>query len=223
MNSKKDLGLILLSGMLLSAVSASEAQAIAVRNIPNLTSITFWERTGGTGPIPYTFGVNSSQLTNQLSDPLSFGNNDFRGASTEFYDVYYSNADGTFNLDGEFLTISGVFGRTSPAGGGLNLAEIGLDFAGQPSEFGNFVSSFTALGDNAIPSTVGNAIDGDLLTHTTMGNTVGQTDRLHLTLGFQSSSGPPPTESVPEPMVSLGVVAVFGFGAILRYWRSYRN
>ncbi|NEO52937.1 MAG: PEP-CTERM sorting domain-containing protein [Okeania sp. SIO3B5] len=216
-NKKRYLKLALLYAVLSSAVLSSEAQAIAIRDIPNLTSVTFWERTGGSSPTPYTFGINSSQLTNQLNNPLGIGNNDFSGVvGREFYDVYYSNADGTFNLDGEFLTISRIFDATSPAGGGLNLAEIGLNFTGEPSEFGNFVASFTALGDNAFPSTVENAIDGNLLTHTTMGNTVGQIDRLHLTLGFQSSSESPPAESVPEPVSLFGLIAVFGFSAMLR-------
>ncbi len=176
----------------------SGVHAVPVRDIPNLTSITFWERSGGTAPTAFTFGINTPQLTTRLSEPLSTSNSDFSGVpGTEFYDVYYSDVDGTFNLDGEFLTISSIFNTTLPAGGGLNLAEIGLNFAGEPTEFGNFVASFIALGDNALPASVENAIDGDLLTHTTMGNTVGQTERLSLTLGFLSSSGPVPT-SVPE-------------------------
>ena len=172
--------------------------ATPVRSIPNLVSITFFERSGGDAPTPFTFLVNSSQLTNRLAT-LNSTNQDFAGVATEFYDVFYSNADGQFNLNGEYLTIEGVFGKTlaaDGAGGGLNLAEIRLNFSGTATEFGNFVASSLPLGDNAIPASVGNAIDGDLLTHTTMGNTVGTPQRLLVTLGFLSSSGPPP---VPEP------------------------
>lgn len=180
-------------------IMASGAQAIPVRDIPNLASITFWERTGGTGPTPFTFGVNSTQLTTRLADPLTTTNSDFGGVpGREFYDVFYSDANGLFNLNGEYLTIEGVFDVGLPSGGGLNLAEIGLNFAAAPTEFGNFVASFVALGNNASPGDVGNAIEGDLQTHTTMGNTIGQTERLRVTLGFLSSSGPPPRQ-VPEP------------------------
>lgn len=164
---------------------------IPVRLIPNLTSITFYERTGGTEPTAYEFTVEGPELTTRLDDPLSVSNYDIPGASSEFYDVYYSNADGTFNYDGSYLTISGTFGLALPAGGGLNLAEIGLNFAGAPTEFGNYVASFAVLGDNGYADTVGNCIDGDLQTHTTMGNTVGSNERLRLTLGFLSSSGVP--------------------------------
>lgn len=163
-----------------------------VRALPGLESITFYERTGGTEPTAYTFTVNGPELTTRLDDPLATGNMDIPGASTEFYDVYYSGEDGAFDIDGSYLTISGVFGIQLPAGGGLNLAEIGLNFTDASTEYGNYVASYVALGDNAVESSVPNCIDGDLQTHTTMGNTVGASERLRLTLGFLSTSGPPP-------------------------------
>ncbi len=165
-----------------------------VRMLPGLVSITFYERTGGTEPDAFTFDVDGAELTVRLDDPLAVGNFDIDGASGEFYDVYYSDQDGGFELDGRYLTISGEFSQTLPAGGGLNLAEIGLNFEDATTEFGNYVASVVALGDNAaLPDgNAENAIDGDLQTHTTMGNTVGSRERLRVTLGFLSSSGPPP-------------------------------
>lgn len=165
-----------------------------VRMLPGLVSITFYERTGGTEPDAFTFTVDGPELTVRLADPLAPGNFDIDGATGEFYDVYYSDIDGNFELDGRYLTISGVFGQPLPAGGGLNLAEIGLNFQDASTEFGNYVASFVILGDNAAQpdGNAENAIDGDLQTHTTMGNTVGSGERLRVTLGFLSSSGPPP-------------------------------
>ena len=179
------------------------ARAVSVRLIPSLTSITFYERTGGVAPTAFTFSVGSPELTTRLSDPLGPGNHDIPGAPTEFYDVFYSNADGTFNPNGEYLTIEGVFLQGLPQGGGLNLAEIALNFTGGlPSEFGSFVASFVALGDNAIPGDVGLAIDNNLLTHTTMGNTIGQAQRLRVTLGFRSASGAAAITPGPIPTLS---------------------
>jgi hypothetical protein len=164
---------------------------VPVRKLPGLGSITFHERTGGTEPTAYTFTVDGPELTVRLSDPLGDTNADIKGASTEWYDVYYSNEDGEFNLDGSYLTISGMFGQALPAGGGLNLAEIGLNYVDASTEYGNYVASYVVLGDNSHEPSVPACIDGDLQTHTTMGNTVGATERLRLTLGFNSTSGIP--------------------------------
>jgi hypothetical protein len=165
-----------------------------VRMLPGLVSITFYERTGGVAPDGFTFTVDGPELTVRLVDPLALGNFDIDGATGEFYDVYYSDIDGNFELDGRYLTISGRFPQPLPAGGGLNLAEIGLNFDDDQTEFGNYVASFVILGDNAAQpdGNSDNSIDGDLQTHTTMGNTAGSNERLRVTLGFLSSSGPPP-------------------------------
>ena len=216
---RKSYCLYILTTLLLTCTVINEAQAIPVRNISNLTSVTFWERTGGSAPLAYTFGVNSAQLTTRRTDPLSTLNKDFGGVpGHEFYDVFYSDANGTFNLDGEYLTIEGIYNKGLPYGGGLNLAEIGLNFFnGAPTEFGNYVASFVALGNNAIPLSVSLAIDGNLQTHTTMGNTIGQSQRLRVSLGFLSSSIP-----VPEP----ATIVIFGIGLIsiatARYLRRRR-
>lgn len=172
--------------------SGGKAIQIPVRSLPGLVSITFFERTGGSMPTPYTFLVDGPELTGKIADPVGESAFDIPGAPTEFYDVYYSDEQGELDADGSYLTISGVFGMTSPWGGGLNLAEIALNFSGKPSEYGNYVASFVSRGDNKDDASVEKCIDGDLQTETTMGNTVDSSDRLRLTLGFLSSSGPPP-------------------------------
>lgn len=197
------------------------AHALAVRLIPNLTSITFYETSGGP-PTPFTFAINGPELTVRLADPLGAGNSDMAGVATEYYDVYYSNADGTFNLDGEYLSIEGVFLFGLPQGGGLNLAEIGLNYSSAPTEFGNFVASFVALGDNAIPGSVGLAIDGNLATTTTMGNTIGTTQRLRVTLGFLSSSGPVGGPTAPVPTLSQWALLLLSLAAAAVAWFAIR-
>ena len=93
--------------------------------------------------------------------------------------------------DGSYLTIAGSFGAKLPAGGGLNLAEISLNYDDYSVEYGSFLASFLGLGDNYVPGTEPNAIDGKLETHTTMGNNVDEPDkRLRVTLGFKSSLMP---------------------------------
>lgn len=168
-----------------------ERDPIPVHEIPGLESITFWERSGGDAPTAYTFDVLGTELTVALPDPLNDESYDIKGVSTEFYDVYYSDIDGVFDLNGSYLTIAGAFGLTLPAGGGLNLAEISLNYSNDKVEFGSYVASFVALGDNAAPDTAPLSIDGDLQTHTTMGNNALEPDkRLRVTLGFKSSLMP---------------------------------
>lgn len=160
-----------------------------VKNIPGLQSITYYETTGAVNS--YTFTVNGPEMNTKIS-ALTAQDNDIKGASTEYYDVYYSDDQGNFDANGAYLTIAGVFLYKLPAGGGLNLAEIALNYSGQPPEYGNYVASFVALGDNAIPADVGKAIDGNLSTCSTMGNTVDDPGKLlRITLGFKSSSGVP--------------------------------
>jgi hypothetical protein len=164
---------------------------IPIRQIPGLQSLTFWERTGEV-PIPNTFPVSSPQLETRLNE-LHLSSRDFTGASTEFYDVFYSNADGTVNRDGAYVTVEAVWNQALPTGGGLNIAEVQLNFVpgGKPPVFGNTVTSFVGLGDNFVPASVPNAVDGNLQTHTRMGNTVGQSQRLRITIGFPQPEPPP--------------------------------
>ncbi|MCY1054946.1 hypothetical protein [Nannocystis sp. SCPEA4] len=162
---------------------------IPVADIPGLVSITFYESTSGV--MEYTFLVDGPELNQLLVDPLSNANRDIEGTSVEFYDVYYSDVDGVFDPQGSYLTIAGAFGAKLPAGGGLNLAEISLNFDNNELEFGSFLASFVGLGDNYIAGSEVNAIDNNLDTHTTMGNTVDTPDqRLRVTLGFKSSLMP---------------------------------
>ena len=65
------------------------------------------------------------------------------------------------------------------------------NYADDSVEYGSFLASFLGLGDNYSPGSEPNAIDGNLATHTTMGNNVDEPGkRLRVTLGFKSSLMP---------------------------------
>ena len=70
-----------------------------------------------------------------------------------------------------------------------------------------------ALGSFAFPDLVGNAVDGDTETHTFMGDTVGTSDRLRLTIGFQSTAPVPLPAGLP--LLASGLI----FGA----WQTRRR
>jgi len=196
----------------IAVLSAVSAEADSVRDIPGLESITFFERSGGTFPTGYEFLIDDPELLERLPS-LSAASNDFSGVSTEFYDVFLSDSDGSLNEDGEFVTIEGVFEFGLPLGGGLNIAEMQLNFDDGSAELGNVVASFNLLGDNGTVASVTNAIDGDFLTNTRLGNTVGTDDRLRLTLGFESSSGP---AVIPTPLSAAMGLAAMAVGAGMR-------
>lgn len=141
--------------------------------------LTFWESTGSL--TPYTLGL--PQLTAKLTS-LNASSNDFQGASGEYYDVFFSDWDGTFNPNGAYVTVEAVYNQQSPNGGGLNIARVDLNTT-SGSIFADSLISFVGLGDNYIPTDVIKAVDGLLTTDTTMGNTVNQGNRrLRITLAF---------------------------------------
>ncbi|GAL94180.1 PEP-CTERM sorting domain-containing protein [Microcystis aeruginosa] len=192
----------IVAGLGFLVVDVNAVQATPLVNLPNLQSITFFETSGSN--TPYTFTVNSSQLLTKLS-ALNSTSNDFVGVSTEFYDVFYSDSLGNLDVNGMYVTVESVYDRELPAGGGLNIAEVQLNFT-SGTEFANQVTAFTALGNNAIVGSQIKAVDGNLLTTTTLGNTVGQNKRLSLTLGFASTA-------IPEPSAILSLLALGTLGA----------
>ncbi|RMF78049.1 MAG: PEP-CTERM sorting domain-containing protein [Nitrospirae bacterium] len=195
---------MVIAGALLTALLGS-AHAAPLRTLPGLTSVTFWEVTNSLRGI--TYPPTDPRLTAVRSDPLGPANQDFEGAATEYYDVFYSDADGNFNADGAYVTVTATFDFGYPAGGGLNIAEVELAFDDGTTEHADRVASFVALGDNAIPPSAGLAADGDRNTWTTLGNTRDQAERLRLTLGFPSS-GPTVPEPSSAPLVAAAVALV---------------
>ncbi len=190
------------------------AKAQTIRNLPGLDSITIYEQSG---PVfSNTFGANSTEMTTRLSGPLSVSNRDFSGASQEHYDVFYSDVNGNFDIDGDYISIECRFDQNF-AGGGLNLSGIELNFSNAPSIFGCQVGSFVSLGSNGIPSSVVNGVDGNLSTTTTMGNTFGTTQRLRVTVGGFPCGNQIPTLS-DWGFIMLGLI-ILCLGA-LAIWKA---
>lgn len=202
---------MVLSVMLLFA-SVTSVQAVPIRTLPNIQDVSIFERSGLGLPDEHIFPVNSAPILTRRTGALSQSNSDFLGISSEFYDAFFSNADGAPNPDGAFVTIEGRFDNSG--GGGFNIAEIRLVFAGGVFEFANQVESFRAFGKKGFPITAGNAIDQIFTTHTSFGTTADTSDRLSLTVGFASSA---PALAVPEPgsVILLGS-ALLGFSLLRR-------
>src|SRR5262245_23668716 len=173
-----------------SLIAIREVGAIAIVDLPGVASITVWEDTRFvlTDPLnEVTLAVTDSRLSTRLTT-LDASNNDFTSVVGEFYDFFFSNADGTANSAGAFLTIEARFNPPMPSNGG-NISRVDLRFLDSHTEFANLVSSFVLFSPGDA-HTVVNAVDGDLNTTTLLGNTNNTVDRLRLTVGFASTGTP---------------------------------
>jgi hypothetical protein len=164
----------------------------AIMTTPGLLGVRFWEATGPV--VPFTFAPNSSEMTNQLGvGVLGPNNDDFNQLPTENYDVFYSDANGNFNLNGNYVTVEAVY-PVPGGGGGLNLGAVDLVF-GSGTLRADVLASFVGLGPNFIPGSVVNAVDADTAvpsTITTMGSTmIPPTQHLRVTVTW--------SHLVPEP------------------------
>jgi hypothetical protein len=157
--------------------------------LPGLDTITCYEQSTGLGIRPFTFPRGGTALGERRAGSLGAANNDFIGSAAssggtpaEFYDVFYSNADGVPELDGRYLTIECTHDCSVCTS--LNITQVNLNFMDGRVEYFNQVASVVALGSRAQPATAPLAVDGNLETAPALGNTAGQTQRLRLTLGF---------------------------------------
>ena len=191
----------------LAATTYMPTASAALIATPGLQSISFIELTGGAST--NTFLSNSSQITQRLGNPLGSQNNDFTGLANEYYDVYYSNADGSFNANGDFISVEARFPNQG-GGGGLNMGSIILNFANGSTLRANLLTSFLGLGANYIPGSELLAVDGNDGTASIMGNTGNsETERLRITVGFVAP--------IPEPSTyGLMALGLAGLGIFAR-------
>jgi hypothetical protein len=210
----------LLAALSIGLASSVPASAAPLRSLTDLTGITIYETTYGT--YGTAFAPNSGALTSRIAVPLDGSNNDLTYYPGEYYDFFYSNGDGSFNIDGSYLTIEGSWRAGSPTiYGGMNINEVYLNFGGaSPFNVGaNVVASFqmgsycnTSYGANCIIGSEATAIDGNLNSFPRFGQTSDSNlaDRFRLTLGFTPYSSAP---AVPEPAswaMMIGGLAIVG-------------
>ena len=182
------IGLLCLVVSVCYAISNSSA---SVMSTPGLSNIVVWEKTGTT--TPYNFTPNGTDITNQLGvGVLGPANYDFKSLPNEAYDVFYSDASGKFDLNGNYLTIEAIY--INPAsGGGLNVGAVDLIINNQICR-ADILASYLGLGPNYIPGTETFATDFDTPvpnTFTVMGSTkMPPSQHLRITVGWTK---------IPEP------------------------
>ncbi|QNN23879.1 hypothetical protein HED60_16920 [Planctomycetales bacterium ZRK34] len=174
------------------------AAAVPIRSLDGLNAVIFYERTGGSAPSARSFDPNDDRLITRFVT-LDAANRDFFGTPTESYDVFYSDANGTLNPDGMYLTIEALY---PGPGGGFNIAEVELVYGNGTREYASVVTDYNVVGAEGSAATLSSLIDGDLQTHTSLGISTDQSNRLSATVGFASS--------VPEPAAVLSMLSFAG-------------
>jgi len=181
------------------------AVAGPLRLEPNFIGISVVEATSGN--TVHFFGVNSTELTTMVSLGSSF---DFNGAPGENYDVFYSDSDGSFNLDGEYVTIQGIYNGN---GSGFNIAEVLMDFSNWDPIAATVLTNFATGTSNYTPGSELLAVDGSGSTATALGQSTNVNAPMSITVGFTNQA------SVPEPS-TFGLAGAALAGVL---WRMRRR
>jgi len=156
---------------------------IPMKDIPRLDKIWIVEHTYGNSQLWVPFLAKDPRLSTRLTGNLDGVNSDFVGwPGHEFYDVFWSDADGNFAPDGAYLSVEAQFGITD-AEGGLNIIEVIFKFETGKRVFGKYVSSAVGRGGNYVVGSEVYATDCDLYTWSTMGSTYRVDDKLRITIG----------------------------------------
>ncbi len=161
-------------------LTACPEPTLPILSLLNLTSVDVFERTGAA--VDLIFGKTDPILTADIAEAV--GNADFATNAAEYYDVYVSDADGTLNPDGSYLTFdcfrnnfleNSLVGNNIDAAG-LHLSDASLIYADRVTnvELGyglsglHFTSNGFAANSLAAPDLVSTKI-GDQYSSLTVG------------------------------------------------------
>lgn len=170
-----------LAAALAAVALATPASGYALRNTPNLTTITVHEVTYTT--FTHSWMFFDDVLFTRLPGTLGPGNADFTGNPNEFYDIFYSDAAGNPDPIGQYLTIE--CDDLDPNDGGCNIAEVQLDFGvNSHSVYACNLMSYFLWGSQSSLFSAFYSVDHNLGTFSTLGSSFGAPQRLRLTFGF---------------------------------------
>lgn len=189
----------------LSLLAIAPLSAAPISSLPNLTRIFMLESTG----IILNHNLQPFGAVEMVGNlPADVTTN-----ANEQYDLYYSDANGTPNQNGEFLTITCNFEQVGVAG--CNIAAVGLGFSSGPDILFNTITDLRT-GFNYVAGSESFIIDNSLTTFSSLGNNADGNPPLRVTLGI---SAPPSGNEVPEP----STYATIGAGLLAAAFLRRRN
>lgn len=183
----------------LAAISITPVAAAPLR-LANVSYFSIYERT--TVTTEYQFAANSTEVTQKLNTIYN-QTPDFTSPAFERFDVYYSDANGNFDIDGAYLTLDCIY---DGPGTGCNIAEVVINSTGNagPVDASSILRLVSSTGYVSGSELL--AIDGDTNTAASLGNSEGTI--MSMTFGFNTAGG----SEVPEPstyaLMTAGLAAI---------------
>lgn len=211
---------VVTAGLLGSApVDAAPVPAASgIAGAPGVDAIRIYEATASFLSVDFSVSPEVDARLTERIGVLGSGNRDFGFyPGDENYDVFFSDADGTLDPDGRYITIEGncnvALNCFNIVGISLVLADGSQDFASELTRvvYGRPGSFTPASGDMAI-DVAGN----NLATYTQLGDTIGlgANARMSITVGGFTS-----IPAIPEPET----VGLLGAGLVLLGLRLRRR
>lgn len=191
-------------------MAMSPAYAAGIRDTPNLVGFTVWEVTNTT--FTYTFPGQGGVLDSKLTISGIASTPDFVTTAFERFDLYYSDAAGNFDLNGNYLTIDCNYQQ---GGGGCNIAAVRMDLS-NGYLFADTLTRFVSASGYVSGSELLAADGPNTTTFAQLGTTFSSATNMSLTLGFTDEPTFTGQSSVPEPSTYAFIGAGLLGGALLR-------
>ncbi len=191
-----------------AALIAFGAPALAgITDIVDFQGVNAYESTYSIPHAPDFFGVGDGRLTAVLAgSALNGSSRDFgHFPGDENYDIYFSNADGTLNANGSYITIDG---NCFVAYNCFNINEVSLVVNGSEQFATSVVRSIYGRAGSFTPGSHVNAADGNMFSFTQLGDTIGLGDEARMSITLEFANVP----SIPEPQTT--VLLALGLGVL---------
>lgn len=191
-----------------AALAASVLPALAgIADIVGLEGVNVYEATFSNPHPPAYFAAGDARLGAVLAGAaLSGSSRDFGNfPGDENYDIYFSDAGGTLNASGNYITIDG---NCFVPYNCFNINEVALVVSGSEQFAVAVVRSVYGRAASFTPGSHVKAADGDLYSYTQLGDTIGldADARMSITLEFAN------VPTIPEPQTT--VLLALGLGAL---------